>query len=362
MAYRTGLRIVEMVHKNLRPSDIMTREAFINAIVTSSAIGGSSNCPIHLAAISRHMGVELSLEDWQTYGHDIPLLVNLMPAGEYLGEDYYRAGGVPRVMLELKNAGKLKENTMTVTGKTMGENLDAAHVANPYVNRDVIKSYDEPMMHHAGFVVLSGNLFDSAVMKTSVIDDSFRGRYLSNPGDENAYEARAIVFEGPEDYHARINDPSLEIGIDSILVIRGCGPVGYPGSAEVVNMTPPDYLAEQGIENLSCMGDGRQSGTSGSPSILNVSPEAAVGGGLAILETGDTVRVDLNKRTVDVMLQPDEIKKRKSTWTANFPGSQTPWEEIYRSMVGQLETGACLEPATMFVNIIEKRGESRDSH
>ena len=251
---------------------------------------------------------------------------------------------------------------MTVTGKTMGENLDAAHVANPYVNRDVIKSYDEPMMHHAGFVVLSGNLFDSAVMKTSVIDDSFRGRYLSNPGDENAYEARAIVFEGPEDYHARINDPSLEIGIDSILVIRGCGPVGYPGSAEVVNMTPPDYLAEQGIENLSCMGDGRQSGTSGSPSILNVSPEAAVGGGLAILETGDTVRVDLNKRTVDVMLQPDEIKKRKSTWTANFPGSQTPWEEIYRSMVGQLETGACLEPATMFVNIIEKRGESRDSH
>ena len=362
MAYRTGLRIVEMVHENLRPSDVMTREAFINAIVTSSAIGGSSNCPIHLAAISRHVGVDLSLDDWQTFGHDIPLLVNLMPAGEYLGEDYYRAGGVPRVMLELKNAGKLNKNTMTVTGQTMGKNLDLAHEINPYVNRDVIKSYDDPMMHHAGFVVLSGNLFDSAVMKTSVIDDDFRERYLSNPDDENAYEARAIVFEGPEDYHARINDPSLEIGIDSILVIRGCGPVGYPGSAEVVNMTPPDYLAERGIENLSCMGDGRQSGTSGSPSILNVSPEAAVGGGLAILETGDTVRVDLNKRTVDVMLQPDEIEKRKSTWTANFPGSQTPWEEIYRSMVGQLETGACLEPATMFVNIIEKRGESRDSH
>ena len=359
MAYRTGLRIVDMVHENLRPSDVMTRDAFLNAIVTSSAIGGSSNCPIHLAAISRHMGVELSLDDWQTHGHDIPLLVNLQPAGEYLGEDYYRAGGVPRVMLELKGAGKLNNDAMTVTGKTIGENLEAA---NPYVNRDVIKAYDQPMMTKAGYVVLSGNLFDSAVMKTSVIDDAFRGRYLSNPGDEDAFEARAIVFEGPEDYHARINEPSLEIDAQSILVIRGNGPVGYPGSAEVVNMTPPDALAAQGIEDLACMGDGRQSGTSGSPSILNVSPESAVGGGLAILETGDRVRVDLNKRTVDVMLPAEEIQKRKDAWTAEFPGSQTPWEEIYRSMVGQMETGACLEPATMFVNVIEERGESRDSH
>lgn len=362
MAYRTGLRIVDMVRENLRPSDVMTREAFINAIVTSSAIGGSSNCPVHLAAISRHMGVELTLEDWQTYGHEIPLLVNLQPAGEYLGEDYHKAGGVPRVMLELKAAGKLNNDAMTVTGKTMGENLSAADEANPYVNRDVIKPYDQPMMNHAGFVVLSGNLFDSAVMKTSVINDSFRGRYLSNPGDENAYEARAIVFEGPEDYHARINDPSLEISIHSILVIRGCGPVGYPGSAEVVNMTPPDALAAQGIDDLSCMGDGRQSGTSGSPSILNVSPESAVGGGLAILETGDMVRVDLNKRTVDVLLEADKIAARKAAWQADFPGSQTPWEDIYRSMVGPLETGGCLEPATMFVNVIEERGESRDSH
>lgn len=362
MAYRTGLRIVDMVHENLRPSDVMTRDAFLNAIVTSSAIGGSSNCPIHLAAISRHMGVELSLEDWQSHGHDIPLLVNLQPAGEYLGEDYYRAGGVPKVMQELMDAGKLNNSAMTVTGKTMGENLEADRAAAPYVNRDVIRAYNNPMMAKAGFVVLSGNLFDSAVMKTSVIDEKFRGRYLSTPGDEDAFEARAIVFEGPEDYHARINDPSLEITAQSILVIRGNGPVGYPGSAEVVNMTPPDALAAEGIEDLACMGDGRQSGTSGSPSILNASPESAVGGGLAILETGDQVRVDLNKRTVDVMLPTEEIEKRKAAWKANFPGSQTPWEEIYRSMVGQLETGACLEPATMFVNVIEERGESRDSH
>ena len=362
MAYRTGLRIVDMVHENLRPSDVMTRDAFLNAVVTSSAIGGSSNCPIHLAAISRHMGVELSLDDWQTHGHDIPLLVNLQPAGEYLGEDYYRAGGVPKVMQELMDAGKLNNNAMTVTGQTMSENLEADRAAAPYVNRDVIRAYSQPMMAKAGFVVLSGNLFDSAVMKTSVIDDKFRGRYLSNPGDEDAFEARAIVFEGPEDYHARINDPSLEITAQSILVIRGNGPVGYPGSAEVVNMTPPDALAAEGIEDLACMGDGRQSGTSGSPSILNASPESAVGGGLAILETGDQVRVDLKKRTVNVMLSAEEIDKRKVTWKANFPGSQTPWEEIYRSMVGQLETGACLEPTTMFVNVIEERGESRDSH
>ncbi len=362
MAYRTGLRIVDMVHENLRPSDVMTRDAFLNAIVTSSAIGGSSNCPIHLAAISRHMGVELSLDDWQTHGHDIPLLVNLQPAGEYLGEDYYRAGGVPKVMQELMDAGKLNNNAMTVTGQTMSENLEADRAAAPYVNRDVIRAYSQPMMAKAGFVVLSGNLFDSAVMKTSVIDDKFRGRYLSNPDDEDAFEARAIVFEGPEDYHARINDPSLEITAQSILVIRGNGPVGYPGSAEVVNMTPPDALAAEGIEDLACMGDGRQSGTSGSPSILNASPESAVGGGLAILETGDQVRVDLKKRTVNVMLSAEEIDKRKVTWKANFPGSQTPWEEIYRSMVGQLETGACLEPTTMFVNVIEERGESRDSH
>ena len=362
MAYRTGLRIVDMVHENLRPSDVMTRDAFLNAIVTSSAIGGSSNCPIHLAAISRHMGVELSLDDWQTHGHDIPLLVNLQPAGEYLGEDYYRAGGVPKVMQELMDAGKLNNNAMTVTGQTMSENLEADRAAAPYVNRDVIRAYSQPMMAKAGFVVLSGNLFDSAVMKTSVIDDKFRGRYLSNPGDEDAFEARAIVFEGPEDYHARINDPSLEITAQSILVIRGNGPVGYPGSAEVVNMTPPDALAAEGIEDLACMGDGRQSGTSGSPCILNASPESAVGGGLAILETGDQVRVDLKKRTVNVMLSAEEIDKRKVTWKANFPGSQTPWEEIYRSMVGQLETGACLEPTTMFVNVIEERGESRDSH
>ena len=362
ISYRTGRRIVEMVREELCPSDIMTREAFLNAIVTASAIGASSNCPIHLAAISRHMGVELSLDDWQQYGHDIPLLVNLQPAGDYLGEDYHKAGGVPRVMLELQGAGKLHDGAMTVTGKTMGGNLRDHDAANPYVNREVIKAYDAPMMNRAGYVVLSGNLFESAVMKTSVIGTEFRQRYLSKPGDEDAFEARAIVFEGPEDYHDRINDPALEIDENCILVVRGAGPVGYPGSAEVVNMTPPDALAAAGVTDLACMGDGRQSGTSGSPSILNVSPESAVGGGLAILETGDVVRVDLNTRTVDVKLPAAELEKRQAACSPSYPDHQTPWEEIYRSMVGQLQTGACLEPATLYLNIIEERGEARDSH
>jgi len=361
-AYRTGKRIVEMVHENLRPSDILTREAFLNGIATASAIGASSNCPIHLAAISRHMGVELSLDDWQQHGHDIPLLVNLQPAGDYLGEDYHKAGGVPRVMLELMGAGKLYEDCMTVSGRSMGDNLRAFDEVNPYVNREVIKPYDQPMMNRAGYIVLSGNMFESAVIKTSVIGSEFRERYLSKPGDEDAFEARAIVFEGPEDYHARINDPSLNIDEHCILVIRNCGPVGYPGSAEVVNMTPPDHLAAAGVTDLACMGDGRQSGTSGSPSILNVSPEAAVGGGLALLQTGDTVRVDLNKRSVDVLLPDGELEKRRAEWTAPELVSQTPWEEIYRAMVGQMGSGGCLEPATLYLNILETRGEARDSH
>ena len=362
IAYHTGKRIVEMVHEDLKPSDIMTRDAFINAIMTSSAIGGSSNCPIHLAAISRHMGVELTLDDWQEYGHDIPLLVNLQPAGEYLGEDYHKAGGVPRVMCELMAKGKVNEGCMTVTGKTMGENLQAFDKAKPYVNRDVIKAYDAPMMEAAGFVVLSGNLFDAAVMKTSVIDADFRARYLSKPGDEDAFEVRAIVFEGPEDYHTRINDPALEIDENCMLVIRGAGPVGYPGSAEVVNMTPPDALAAKGVVDLACMGDGRQSGTSGSPSILNVSPEAAVGGGLALLRTNDMVRVDLNTRTVDVLLPDGELEARRAAWKAPDLLNQTPWEEIYRNNVGQLETGGVFESAVDFQKVIETRGESRDSH
>ena len=362
MAYYTGRRVVEMAHEDLKPSDIMTREAFLNAIVTASAIGASSNCPVHLAAISRHMGVELSLDDWQDTGHDIPLLVNLQPAGEYLGEHFHKAGGVPRVMCELMAKGKLNEGAMTVSGKTMGENLKAFDEANPWVDREVIKPYDEPMMNRAGFVVLSGNLFESAVMKTSVIGTEFRQRYLEKPGDENAFEARAIVFEGPEDYHARINDPALEIDEHCILVVRGTGPVGYPGSAEVVNMTPPDHLVAQGVTDLACMGDGRQSGTSGSPSILNVSPESATGGGLALLQTNDVVRVDLNTRKVDIKLSAEELAKRRAAMTPSYPAHQTPWQEIYRSMVGQLETGACLEPATLYLNIIEERGEARDSH
>jgi dihydroxy-acid dehydratase len=357
-AYETGRRIVGMVHENLRPSDIMTRAAFENVIATASAIGASSNCPPHIIAIARHMGVELAMEDWQRIGADLPLLVDCQPAGRYLGEKFHRAGGVPGVMRELLLAGKLNGEAMTVTGKTVAENL--ASVGEP--DRDVIRSYAAPMKEKAGFVVLSGNLFDNAVMKVSVIDPEFRARFLSDPAAPDVFEGKAIVFEGPEDYHARIEDPALGVDERSILVIRNCGPVGYPGSAEVVNMQPPAALMKAGVTALPTMGDGRQSGTSGSPSILNVSPEAAVGGGLALLRTGDRVRLDLNARRVDVLIPDDELAARRAAWTPPALDHKTPWEEIYRSMVGQLGTGACLEPATLYLNIIEERGESRHSH
>ncbi len=358
MAYETGRRIVPMVLEGLTPSKIMTREAFENAIVAAAALGASTNCPPHLIAIARHMGVPLDLEDWQKIGHAIPLLVNCQPAGKYLGEGFHQAGGVPAVLAELLAAGKLRGEAMTVTGRTLAENLAGQKIAD----RDVIRPYDKPMMGEAGFIVMSGNLFDSAVMKTSVISEAFRARFLSTPGDENAFTGRAIVFEGSEDYHHRIEDPSLEIDEGSILFIRNCGPVGYPGSAEVVNMTPPAALVKKGILTLPCIGDGRQSGTSASPSILNASPEAAVGGGLALIKTGDKVRVDLEKRSVDVLLSDEELSARRAAWRPPELKNQTPWQEIYRASVGQLSTGSCLEAAVPFQDIVRLRGEGRNSH
>ncbi|WP_207004915.1 IlvD/Edd family dehydratase [Trinickia mobilis] len=358
MAYATGKRIVGMIHENLRPSDIMTQGAFENAVVAAAALGGSSNCPIHMIAIARHMGVEHTLDDWQRLGPDVPLLVDCQPAGRFLGEAFHRAGGVPAVMKELLDAGKLDGGVRTVTGRTLAEDL--ASVAEP--DREVIRRYTEPLKEAAGYVVMSGNLFDSAVMKISVIDPAFRKRFLSDPEHPNVFEGHAVVFEGPEDYHERIDDPELGVDARSVLVIRNCGPVGYPGGAEVVNMQPPAALIKEGVDTLPTIGDGRQSGTSASPSILNVSPEAAVGGNLALLMTGDKIRIDLQARKVDVMISADELAARRAAWKAPLLQHKTPWEEIYRSMVGQHATGACLEHATLYLNVIETRGESRHNH
>ena len=358
MAYETGKRIVDMVHENLRPSDIMTKAAFENAVVAAAALGASSNCPIHMVAIARHMGVDHTLDDWQRLGPTVPLMVDCQPAGRYLGEAFFRAGGVPVVMKELLNAGLLNGAAMTVTGKTLAENLAPADAPD----RDVIRPYAEPLRENAGYVVLGGNLFDTAVIKTSVITDDFRKRFLSDPAHPDVFIGKVAVFEGPEDYHNRIEDPSLEIDEHTVLVIRNAGPIGYPGSAEVVNMQPPAALLKRGIEALPTMGDGRQSGTSASPSILNVSPEAAIGGGLALLKHGDPIRIDLNTRRVDLLIPDAELQARRDAWTPPKLVNQTPWQEIYRSMVGQMGTGACLEPATLYLNVIETRGEARNNH
>jgi dihydroxy-acid dehydratase len=351
-----------MVHEDLRPSAIMTRDAFLNAIVVNSAIGGSTNAPIHMAAIARHMGVELSLDDWQKYGYEVPLLVNLQPAGEYLGEDYHRAGGVPAVVNELMKQGLIREAALTVNGRTIGENCRGREI----LETSVIRSFDEPLKPNGGFLVLRGNVFDSAIMKTSVISEEFRQRYLSNPADPEAFEGRVMVFDGPEDYHARIDNPELGIDSRTLLCMRGTGPIGYPGAAEVVNMRPPAYLIKQGITSLPCIGDGRQSGTSGSPSILNASPEAAAGGGLAILKSGDRVRVDLRKRQVNMLLPEAEIAARRKALEGGhgyrIPPSQTPWQEIQRGMVEQLGDGMVLKPAVKYQKIDEKFGVPRDNH
>jgi dihydroxy-acid dehydratase len=353
MAYDTGVRAVEIVHENLRPSDILTRKAFENAIVANSAIGGSTNAPIHINAIARHVGVKLSIQDWEKHGYDVPLLVNMQPAGEYLGEEYFRAGGLPAVMNELLKAKRIHADALTVNGKTVEQNVRRAKVTNP----DVIKPYNKPLKKQAGYKVLNGNLFDSAIMKTSVISDDFRRRFLSNPMDRNAFEGRAVVFDGPEDYHRRIDDPSLKIDERTLLFMRGAGPIGYPGSAEVVNMQPPARLIKQGVTSLPCIGDGRQSGTSGSPSILNASPEAAAGGGLALLKTGDRVRIDLNKGTADILISKAELVKRRAALAKaggyKYPAHQTPWQEIQRGMVDQLADGMVLKPAVKYQRVAQ---------
>ena len=362
IAYLTGKRIVEMAYEDLKPSDILTKEAFINAIRVNSAIGGSTNAPIHLNALARHIGIQLEIAEWQKYGEEIPLLVNLMPAGEYLGEDYYRAGGVPAVVRELMAKGLIYENALTANGMTIGENCALAEIED----NDVIRSFENALKENAGFRVLSGNLFDSAIMKISVISPEFHQRYLNNPNDPMAFEGRAIVFDGPEDYHANIDNEELKIDENCILFMRGAGPIGYPGAAEVVNMRPPDYLIKKGISSLACIGDGRQSGTSGSPSILNASPEAAVGGNLAILQTNDIVRVDLVNNLVNLLVSDEEIRKRQEKLKANggykYPESQTPWQEIQRRSVGQLGSGACLEEAVDFLQIAQTRGVPRNNH
>ena len=361
-AYRTGKQIVEMVAADRKPSDVLTRDAFINAIRVNSAIGGSTNAPIHLNALARHVGVELSIDDWQTYGRDIPLLVNLQPAGEYLGEDYFRAGGVPVVVAELMRKGLINESALTVNGKSMGDNCRDA------VNEDtnVIYKFEKPMMERAGFTVLRGNLFDSAIMKTSVISPEFRAHYLSNPNDPDAFEGKVLVFDGPEDYHARIDDPATGIDTSTILIMRGTGPLGYPGAAEVVNMRPPASLIKEGVHHLPCMGDGRQSGTSGSPSILNASPEAAANGGLALLKSGDRVRIDLRKGEVNMLISKEEIEARRKALEAaggfKSPASQTPWQEMQREHVGQLQTGAVLENAVKYQKLAQTIGVPRHNH
>jgi dihydroxy-acid dehydratase len=361
-AYETGKRIVEMVWEDLRPSKIMTREAFENVIVVNSAIGGSTNAPIHFNAIARHIGVKLDNDDWEKIGYEIPLLVNLQPAGKYLGEEYHRAGGVPAVVNELMKARKIHRDALTVNGKTMAENCKD----RPVLDFDVIYPYKSPLKKKAGFLNLKGNLFESAIMKTSVISDAFRKRYLSNPKDRNAFEGRAIVFDGPEDYHHRIDDPKLKIDDACLLFVRGAGPVGYPGAAEVVNMQPPANLIKQGVTELPCIGDGRQSGTSGSPSILNASPEAATGGGLAILKTGDRVRIDLNKRTANILISKAEYERRRAALKRRggykFPEHQTPWQEIQRGMVDELSHGMVLKPAVKYQRIALTKGVPRDNH
>ena len=360
-AYLTGKRIVEMVREDLKPSDILTRAAFENCIAACSAIGGSTNAPVHINAIARHIGVELDNDDWEKIGYELPLLVNLQPAGEYLGEEYYRAGGLPAVVAELVKKGKIRD-AITVNGKTLAQNCEGRFSSD----RKVILPYDKPMKKKAGFLNMKGNLFDSAIMKTSVITDEFRQRYLENPADPMAFEGTAVVFDGPEDYHARIDDPKTKITAASVLFIRGVGPVGYPGAAEVVNMRAPSYLLKKGVTALPCIGDGRQSGTSGSPSILNASPEAATGGGLALLQSGDKVRIDLKKRRADMLVSDEELARRRAALEAQggypYPPSQTPWQEIQRGIVDELAHGMVLKPAVKYQRIHARHGVPRDNH
>ena len=362
MSYLTGKRIVEMVWEDLKPSDILTKDAFVNAIRVNSAIGGSTNAPIHLGAVARHAGVPLDVKEWQEFGLDVPLLVNLQPAGGFLGGGYHPAGGGPAVVAQLMSKGLIRENAMTVNGRTIGENCRGVEI----LDENVIRPFDRPLKDKAGFVVFSGNLFDSAVMKVSVISPEFRQRYLSNPNDPDAFEGKAVVFDGPEDYHHRIDDEALGVDENTLLFIRGTGPIGYPGGAEVVNMRPPAYLLKKGISSLPCIGDGRQSGTSGSPSILNAAPEAAAGGGLALLRSGDRVRIDLRKGTADMLVAADELARRAEALKAaggyKYPASQTPWQEIQRGCVAQFDQGMVLKPAVKYQRVAQTMGTPRDNH
>ena len=358
ISYETGKRIVGMVHENLTPSKIMTRKAFENAVVVASAIGGSSNCTPHLSAIAKHMGIKFHLSDWQKLGHKIPLLVNCQPAGEYLMESFFRSGGVPAVMKELIKNNKIHTNLITVTGKKIGQNLRKKIKTDP----KVIKTFENSLADKAGFLVLRSNFFSTAIMKTSVISKEFKDRYLSNPKKPNIFVTNAIVFEGPEDYHKRLNSKKLNIDENSILIVRGCGPVGYPGSAEVINMQPPDRLLKKGINTLPTLGDGRQSGTSASPSILHVSPESAIGGDLGIVKTGDQIKIDLNKRRVDLLIPQNEFKIRRKKRKLFKFNNQTPWQEIFRDTVGQLEDGACINSRGKFLKVSSTKGIPRDSH
>ena len=358
MAYETGRRAVGLVHEDLTPKKIMTREAFENAIVVGSAIAASTNVPVNTTAIARHAGIELTAADWQRIGGDVPVLVNVQPAGEFLGEEYHRAGGVPAVMNALLAAGRLHGDLPTVSGRTVAENVAARPSSDPAV----IRSYDDPLLARGGFLVMTGNLFDSAVMKTSVISDEFRRRYLSNPDDPDAFVGLAVVFDGPEDYHDHIEDPALGIDEHCILVIRYTGTYGYPGSAEVVNMQPPAALIARGITALPTIGDGRQSGTADAPSIVNASPEAAAGGNLALLRTGDPIRVDLGQARVDVLISAEELAARRAELSPRPLENQTPWQELYRATVGQLDRGGCMEMAVKYQDLVHRKGLPRDSH
>ena len=358
ISYKTGQRIVNMVRENLTPSKIMTKKAFENAVIVASAIGGSSNATTHLLAIAKHMGIKFDLSNWQKLGHKIPLLVDCQPAGKYLMEGFYKAGGVPAVMKELIKNKKLNIKVKTVTGKNLGQNLKS----KIKVNSKVIKTFKKNLSQNAGFLVLKGNFFNSAIMKTSVISDEFKKRYLSDRDRPNSFICKAVVFEGPEDYHKRINSKKLNIDEKSILIIRGCGPIGYPGSAEVVNMQPPDALLKKGINALPTLGDGRQSGTSESPSILHVSPESAAGGDIGIIKTGDKIKIDLNKKRVDLLISANEFKKRRSKNKIKIINNQTPWQELSRLTVGQLEDGACIKTRSVYNRIVEKKGTPRHSH
>ena len=358
ISYQTGFRIVDMVKEDLKPSDIMNLKSFKNAIITASAIGASSNAPPHLIAIAKKLNINLKLDHWEEYGEKIPLLVNMQPSGNYLGESFYKAGGVPAVMNELNKNNLIEKNAITVTGKTIEENIKDLNIHD----KNVIYNFNNPIKKDAGFLVLRSNFFETAIMKVSVISEEFKKRYLSNPNNPNYFESKAIVFDGPEEYHKKINDPNLGIDENCILIMRGCGPIGYPGSAEVVNMQPPDYLLKKGITSLPCLGDGRQSGTSESPSILNVSPEAAVGGLIGIIQNNDIIKVDLNKKRVDLVLNEKTIQDRQSKNKYNFPKNQTPWQEISRKFTGQLSEGACLELEDSYINISDEKNFPRDSH